>query len=89
MIVILSLPLFAAWSVFDVTVSSRVRTLRLVITLLTMIIMGGVVFLRQHLLDRELIRLLRASRDSFEDLKHLQAQLVQSEKLASLGQLVG
>jgi signal transduction histidine kinase len=89
MLVILSLPVFAAWSVFDETVPPRVRNLRLVTTLITMMIMGGIVFLRQHLLDRELIRLLRASQDSFEDLKHLQAQLVQSEKLASLGQLVG
>jgi len=51
--------------------------------------MGGIVFLRQHLLDRELLRLLHASQDSFEDLRQLQARLVQSEKLASLGQLVG
>ena len=89
MIVILSLPLFAGWSVLDSSLPLRVRTLRLVITLVTMILMGGVVFLRQHLLDRELIRLLRASQESFEDLKRLQVQLVQSEKLASLGQLVG
>jgi len=88
MLVILSLPVFAAWSVFDET-NPRVRNIRLVTTLITMMIMGGIVFLRQHLLDRELIRLLRASQDSFEDLKQLQAQLVQSEKLASLGQLVG
>jgi len=48
MIVILSLPLFAVWSVFDNSVSAQVRTLRLVITLVTMILMGGVVFVRQH-----------------------------------------
>ena len=36
-----------------------------------------------------MIRLLRSSEESFENLKKLQAQLVQSEKLASLGQLVG
>ena len=89
MSVILSLPLFAAWSVFDVSAPPRVRNFRLVTTLVTMMIMGGIVFLRQHLLDRELIRLLRTSQESFEDLKHLQAQLIQSEKLASLGQLVG
>jgi signal transduction histidine kinase len=89
MLVILSLPVFAAWSVFDETAPPPVRTMRLLTTLITMMIMGGVVFLRQHLLDRELLRLLRASQHSFADLKHLQAQLVQSEKLASLGQLVG
>jgi two-component system NtrC family sensor kinase len=60
-----------------------------VLTLITMMIMGGIVFLRQHLLDRELIRLLRSSEESFNNLKRLQTQLVQSEKLASLGQLVG
>jgi len=47
------------------------------------------VFLKQHLLDIELIRLLRSSERSFQELQHLQTQLVQSEKLVSLGQLVG
>lgn len=89
MVVILSLPVFAAWSVLDVAAPSRVRDFRLVLTLITMMIVGGVVFLRQHLLDHELIRLLRTSEESFEDLKHLQTQLIHSEKLASLGQLVG
>lgn len=89
MVVILSLPIFAAWTVFDVTAPSRVRNFRLIVTLVTMMIMGGIVFVRQHLLDQELIRLLRSSEESFEDLKRLQAQLIQSEKLASLGQLVG
>lgn len=89
MIVILSLPILAAWSVFDMAAPAGVRNFRLVLTLVTMMIMGGVVFLRQHLLDRELIRLLRSSEESFEDLKRLQTQLIQSEKLASLGQLVG
>ena len=89
MVVILSLPIFAAWSVFDATAPMRVRNFRLILTLVTMMIMGGVVFLRQHLLDLELIRLLRSSEESFEDLKRLQSQLIQSEKLASLGQLVG
>jgi len=54
-----------------------------------MLLMGGLVFLKQHLLDIELIQLLRSSRKSLEDLQLLQTQLVQSEKLASLGQLVG
>jgi len=89
MTVIFSLPLFAAWSLFDVSVPSSVRTFRLVLTLVTLMVMGGLVFLRQHLLDRELVRLLSASQESFENLKQLQGQLIQSEKLASLGQLVG
>ena len=89
MIAIFTLPLFAAWSLFDSASPTAVRNFRLVVTFVAMMVMGAMVFLRQHLLDRELIRLLRTSEQSFEDLKRLQTQLVQSEKLASLGQLVG
>ena len=89
MIAIFSLPLFAAWSWFDVATPPKVRTFRLVVTLGTMLVMGALVFLKQHLLDHELVRLLGSSQDSFENLQKLQSQLVQSEKMASLGQLVG
>jgi signal transduction histidine kinase len=89
MIAIFSLPLFAAWSMFDLSTPPRVRNFRLVLTLGAMLVMGVMVFLKQHLLDRELLQLLHCSQNSFEDLRRLQAQLVQSEKLASLGQLVG
>jgi signal transduction histidine kinase len=89
MIAIFSLPLFAAWSIFDTGTPSNVRTFRLVVTLGCILVIGLMVFRKQHLLDRELIGLLRASEESFENLRRLQVQLVQSEKLASLGQLVG
>jgi signal transduction histidine kinase len=89
MIAIFSLPLFAAWSIFDTGTPSNVRTFRLVVTLGCILVIGVMVFRKQHLLDRELIGLLRASEESFENLRRLQVQLVQSEKLASLGQLVG
>ena len=89
MAAIFSLPLFALWSLFDTGIPQRVRTFRLVLTLSGMLLMGTLVFFKQHLLDRELLRLLGASQESFENLRRVQAQLVQSEKLASLGQLVG
>lgn len=89
MITTFSLPLFAAWSLFDVATPREVRTFRLIVTLGSMLVLGTMVFVKQHLLDRELLRLLKTSEDSFENLRRLQAQLVQSEKLASLGQLVG
>lgn len=89
MIAIFSLPLFAAWSLFDHSIPNSVRSFRLVLTLGAMLVMGAMVFLKQHVLDRELLRLLRTSQDSYENLRRLQSQLVQSEKLASLGQLVG
>ncbi|HLW87919.1 MAG TPA: ATP-binding protein [Terriglobales bacterium] len=89
MITVSSLPLLAAWSVFDVTTPQRVRMFRLFVTLSSMLVLGTLVFLKQHLLDRELLHLLQVSQHSFENLRRVQAQLVQSEKLASLGQLVG
>ena len=89
MSVIFSLPLFAAWSLYDWRTPATVREFRVILTLVTVLVMGGIVFYRQHLLDRELARLLSSSRESFENLKQLQTQLIQSEKLASLGQLVG
>jgi signal transduction histidine kinase len=89
MIAIVSLPVFATWSLFDNAQPERVRTYRLALTLGSMLCMGAMVFLKQHLLDHELLGLLKRSQKSFEDLRRLQSQLVQSEKLASLGQLVG
>jgi len=89
MVGVLSLPVFAAWSVFGGASPQPVRTFRLVVTLATTLVLGILVFWKQHMLDRELLRLLEASQEAFRDLQHLQAQLVQADKLASLGQLVG
>jgi signal transduction histidine kinase len=90
MVTVFSLPLFAAWALFDASASpAPIRKFRMVLTLCTMLVLGGIIFFKQHLLDRELFGLLRASQDSLESLGRVQAQLVQTEKLASLGQLVG
>jgi signal transduction histidine kinase len=89
MVAVFSLPLFAALSVFDAATPPSVRTFRLTMTLCTMLVLGGMVFLKQHMLDLELLDLLKTSQQSFENLRRLQTQLVQSEKLAALGQLVG
>lgn len=89
MIAAFSLPLFAAWAMSDEHVPARIRAFRLTLTLLAALCMGTLVYLRQQLLDRELMRLLTYSRDAFDNLKRLQAQILQSEKLASVGQLVG
>lgn len=89
MITVFCLPVFAVWSISDPSVPNSVRTYRLTVSLAIMLLMGVMVFVKQHLLDLELMRLLRTSRESYEDLERLQTQLIQSEKLASLGQLVG
>ena len=89
MIAVFSLPLFATWALSDVAIPARVRSFRVALTLVAALVMSVMVFLRQHLLDRELIRLLHHSESSVENLVHLQAQVLQSEKMASIGQLVG
>ncbi len=89
MIAVFSLPLFAAWAMSQAGVQSQVRSFRVALTLIAAFVMGVMVFVRQYLLDRELIHLLNHSRESFHSLKRLQAQILQSEKLASIGQLVG
>jgi signal transduction histidine kinase len=89
MIAVFSLPLFAAWSMSDLQVPSRIRVFRLTLTLLAAFTMGVMVLVRQRMLDRELFRLLSQSRDSVDNLQRLQTQILQSEKLASIGQLVG
>lgn len=89
MIAIFSLPWFAVWSVLASDAPPRIRTFRLILTLGSMLVLGAMVFLRQHLLDLELTGLLHVSQESFQSLQRLQAQLVHSEKMASLGLLVG
>jgi hypothetical protein len=89
MITAFSLPLFGAWALLDLSMPLRVRSFRLVLTLSAAVLLGCMVFIRQRLLDRELLRLLTHSHDSFANLKRLQTQITESEKLASIGQLVG
>jgi signal transduction histidine kinase len=84
---ILSMPLMAGWSFFLSKAPAPVRDFRLVITLATIILATALVFFRQQLVDRERLALLKGLQDSIENLKRLQMQFVQAEKLASLGQL--
>ncbi len=88
MLAMLSLPLMGYWAWFRDTAPPNLRQFRLLVTLAATLVLGLFVFLRQYLLDRELVRLLEESRLSLENLQRLQAELVQREKLASLAQLV-
>jgi len=88
MLAMLSLPLMGYWAWFRDTAPPNLRQFRLLVTLAATMVLGLFVFLRQYLMDRELVRLLEESRLSLENLQRLQAELVQREKLASLAQLV-
>jgi diguanylate cyclase (GGDEF)-like protein/PAS domain S-box-containing protein len=80
MVAVLFTPLMVAWSEFSPNTPGRVRKYRLLLTIATMLVMGGLVLLKQCLLDRELICLLRKSNESFDNLNGLQIQLVRAEE---------
>jgi signal transduction histidine kinase len=85
---ILSLPVLGLWTYQWDGSPAPARTFRMFTVLAAMLVLGAFVFLRQHIQDRALIRVLEDSRRSFETERRLQTHLVQREKLASLGQLV-
>ena len=88
MLAILSLPMLGLWTFLYDRSPIASRMFRLYTVLITMLILAGFVFLRQYLQDQTLISLLRESRRAYDSQKQLQNQLVQKEKLASLGNLV-
>jgi len=87
MTAVISLPIFAIYTLKFAQDSPEVRDFRLLATVVAAVPLAFLVFLRQHLADNERMRLLEKSEQSIENLQRLQAQLVQSEKLISLGQL--
>jgi signal transduction histidine kinase len=87
MAAVLSLPLFAIYTLRFSGASPAVRDFRLMTVLIASIPLALLVFLRTYLADADRTRLLVQSERSVESLQRLQTQLVQSEKLVSLGQL--
>jgi len=84
---LISLPLIGIWSVKASQAPEAVREFRILVTLGAVLPLGFLVFLRHELIDAERLHLLRVSEESLDNLKRLQMQFVQAEKLASLGQL--
>lgn len=87
MAAVISLPLLAIYTLRFSHDDPAVRDFRLMATLIASVPLALLIFLRTHLADRDRSRLLARSEQSIENLKRLQAQFVQSEKLVSLGQL--
>jgi two-component system NtrC family sensor kinase len=83
----LSLPVLLMWSELESGTPLEVRKFRMITTLVAMVVVTSLVFLRQRLVDHDRLRLLRQSKEALVNLRRLQAQYVQAEKLASLGQL--
>ena len=87
MLAVISLPVFGLYALQFSDDPPDVRNFRLLVTLIASLPLSLVLFLRQHLADRERARLLAHSENSVDNLQRLQTQLVQTEKLVSLGQL--
>ena len=84
---VLSLPLFALYSMHLEHDPAAIRDFRLTTTLVAAVPLVLLVFLRTHLAEKDRSLLLAKSQSSVENLQRLQAQMVQAEKLISLGQL--
>ncbi len=88
MLAILSLPALGLWTILLDDSPAASRHFRLEAVLAAMLLLGTFVFLRQYFQDQALMALLRESRRAYDSQKQLQNQLVQKEKLATLGNLV-
>jgi signal transduction histidine kinase len=87
MAAVVSLPILALYSLQFGHDEQNVRDFRLVATIVAALPLALIIFVRAHLADKDRARLLAQSEQSLENLKRLQEQLVQTEKLVSLGQL--
>ena len=88
MLALLSLPVLGVWTVLMDKSEAPTRVFRISSVLAAMLVLGTFVFLRQYVLDQTLMSLLSESRRAYDSQKQLQTQLVQKEKLASLGNLI-
>lgn len=85
---LLSLPLMAYWALFLGADQPRLRNVRFAVAMGGIGLLAFFVFLKQHLLDQQLLHLLNHSRKSYDNLQRLQGRAIQQAKLASLGELV-
>jgi signal transduction histidine kinase len=85
---LLSLPVMGYWALFLSNNQPYLRQVRFAVTMGGVAVLAFVVFLKQHLLDQALLKLLKQSRSSFDNLQRLQGRAIQQAKLASLGELV-
>ena len=79
MVAVFVTPLMMLWAQFGGGAPQRVRTYRLWLTVAVMLVMGVLVFLKQHLLDQELLSLLRLSRHNLDEMCRLKDELENKE----------
>jgi len=87
-IAVASIPATALFSFERLHDPAPVRHFRIALGFASMLLIAVLIFTRQHLLNRRLARSLADAKQAFDDLERLQTQVMQSEKLASIGRLV-
>lgn len=87
MIAVFSVPVMCLWAIAFSHDPRPMRVFRIEVGQVMLIVAATMLFLRQRLVDRDRLHLLNSSQDALEDLKHFQQQMVQNEKLVSIGQL--
>ncbi len=79
MMAVFSTPLMVAWAEFG-KAPPRVRAYRLLLTVAVMLFMGTLVFVKQQWMDRELLHLLRLSRQNLNETCKLKDDLENKEQ---------
>jgi diguanylate cyclase (GGDEF)-like protein len=80
MMAVFSTPLMVAWAEFGGSAPQRVRSYRLVLTAAAMLVMGVLVFVKQHWMDRKLLHLLSLSRQNLDQMCKLKDELENKEQ---------
>ena len=84
----LSLPVMGYWALFASDAAQPIRQSRFAVAMGGVAVLAFFVVLKQFLLDRRLVHLLRDSRRSYDNLQRLERRAVQHAKLASLGEMI-
>jgi diguanylate cyclase (GGDEF)-like protein len=80
MLAVFVTPLMVAWAQFAGDVPETVRTYRLVLIIAVMVVMGALVILKQHLLDLELLSLLRLTRYNLDEMCRMKDEIESKEQ---------
>ncbi len=84
----LSLPVMGYWALFFSNSPPYLRKIRFGVAMGGAATLAFFVFLKQYLLDRKLVLLLKQARRSYDNLQRLERRVVQQAKLASLGEMI-
>lgn len=87
MFAILSVPVIALLGLHARNIAPAVQLFRLRLVFGAMFLLGALVYWKLNLLANELVRLVRLTHASIENLKLVQQQVLHSQKLAALGRL--